>query len=58
MTTSEVLKELEDVRLKLWRMRTKCKSARWFTEILKGIESLVSSTIKVVKCVSQDLKDL
>lgn len=57
MTNGEVLDELEFIRLRVYRMRLRCKKSTWFVNILKAIESLIKSAIASVEHVAMATKN-
>jgi len=45
MKYREAISELEHIKLRLYRLRMKNKSAKWFTGMVRSIEHLVSGMI-------------
>lgn len=48
MTANKTIKELEELQARARRIRIENRHARWFVEIMKGIESLISAAVKCV----------
>ena len=49
MNTAQIIDELERIRVQVYRLRLKTKSAAWFAHILKAIEALINSAKSAVQ---------
>jgi hypothetical protein len=56
MKIREIVVELEEIELRLKRLRYRCKHAQWFCGLLKSVQTLVSATKKAVVISSKSLE--
>lgn len=56
MKTSEIIDELEQVRLRIYRLRMSNKQSIWFGQIMRSIESLLKASASAVRNISNSLR--
>lgn len=55
MKIREVIGELEEIRLRLYRLRMKNKAATWFTGMVKSVEHLIVGMIRALEQIARGL---